>query len=147
MSSYSLQQIEICCKLSQNEVSYWSREVYSKSEHCFLSARLYQTAETNCNRQTCRERLEELSMGSKDTTTHGGRREAVTSVCCTSTFQLVATKHFPLQVENIILQGHPISLDNSATFLETTSQLERKCICLCQKLMTMYSLSSGTQKN
>lgn len=61
------------------------------------------SAETNCNRQTCRERLEELSMGSKDTTTHGGRREAVTSVCCMSTFQLVATKHFPLQVENINL--------------------------------------------
>ena len=71
-------------------------------------------------------------MGSKDTTTHGGRREAVTSVCCISTFQLVATKHFPLQVEKNILQDHLTSLNNSATFLETTSQLEGK-VFACAK--------------
>lgn len=45
---------------------------------------------------TCGGRVAELGIGSKETMTQGGKREAVTSVCCISTFQLVATKHFPL---------------------------------------------------
>lgn len=44
-------------------------------------------------------------MWSNETITHGGNREAVTSICCIRTFKFVATKHFPLYPRKVMMLG------------------------------------------
>jgi len=58
---------------------------------------------------TCGGRAEPCwDMWSNETITHGGNREAVTSICCIRIFKFVATKHFPLYPRKVMMLGLPL---------------------------------------